>query len=252
MEGVGALRCWLRRRTATPRATPVAAVALLAAIAGCSRAVYHEVRPGETLYRISKAYAVPVDTLVQVNHLSDPARLEVGQRLKIPGARRAVPVSLVTPRAADARPSHAHGPPRTGKKFLWPVAGGTVTSGFGQRGHSFHDGIDISAPAGSEVLAAEDGEVIYSDFLRGYGNCIIVRHTDGLATVYAHNQSNSVREGQRVRRGQVIGKVGDSGRTTGTNLHFEVREDNVAHDPLYFLPAVQQVAVPLPPARRGG
>jgi lipoprotein NlpD len=235
----------LRRRAATQRVTPVVAVALLAAIAGCSRAVYHEVRPGETLYRISKAYGVPVDTLAQANHLSDASRLEVGQRLKIPGARRTVPVNLVTPRGVDARPSHQQGPPRVSKKFLWPVSGGTVTSGFGQRGRSFHDGIDISAPAGSDVLAAEDGEVIYSDFLRGYGNCIIVRHTEGLATVYAHNQSNGVHEGQRVRRGDVIGKVGDSGRTTGTNLHFEVREDNVAHDPLYFLPPVQT-------ARRGG
>lgn len=243
---MGALGCWLRRRLETY------AVALLVGAVACSHAVYHEVRPGETLYRISKAYGVPVDKLAQVNHLSDASRLEVGQRLKIPGARRTVPVNLVTPRAVDARPSRAQGPPRVTKKFLWPVVGGMVSSGFGQRGHSFHDGIDISAPAGTDVHVADDGEVIYSDALRGYGNCIIVRHTDGLATVYAHNQSNRVHEGQRVRRGEVIGKVGDSGRTTGTNLHFEVREDNVAHDPLYFLPSVEQVAVPRPAAGRGG
>lgn len=227
------------------------AVAVLASVAACSRAVYHEVRPGENLYRISKAYGVPVDTLVRANHLSDAARLEVGQRLKIPGAEHTVPVDLVTPRTAEARPRRAIGAPRMTKKFLWPVTGGTLSSGFGQRGRSFHDGIDISAPAGTDVLAAEDGEVIYSDSLRGYGNCIIVRHTDGLATVYAHNQSNRVREGQRVRRGDVIGKVGDSGRTTGNNLHFEVRQDNVAHDPLYFLPPVEQVAVPRPAAGGG-
>jgi len=230
----------------------VAAIAALAGTAACSRSVYHEVRAGENLYRISKAYGVPVAELVHVNHLSDASRLEVGQRLKIPGARRVVPVNLVTPRAAEARPARSQQPPRVTKQFLWPVVGGTVTSGFGQRGQSFHDGIDISAPAGASVLAAADGEVIYSDFLRGYGNCIIVRHTDGLATVYAHNQSNRVREGQRVRRGDVIGTVGDSGRTTGANLHFEVREDNVAHDPLYFLPPVEQVAVPVPAAGRGG
>lgn len=236
--------CWLRRRTAKQ----AVALLLLAGAAACSRAVYHEVRPGENLYRISKAYGVGVDTLIKVNHLSDPTRLEVGQRLKIPGADHTVPVNLVTPRSAEARPRRAQGAPRVTKTFLWPVAGGTVTSGFGQRGHSFHDGIDISAPAGTEVVAAEDGEVIYSDSLRGYGNCIIVRHTDGLATVYAHNQSNRVREGQHVRRGAVIGTVGDSGRTTGSNLHFEVRQDNVAHDPLYFLPPIEQVAVPRPVA----
>jgi len=231
----------------------VVAVVLLASATACSHAVYHEVRPGENLYRISKAYGVPVDTLVQVNHLSDPARVEVGQRLKIPGARRAVPVSLVTPRTVDAHPSRASGPPpHVSQRLLWPVAGGTVTSGFGERGRSFHDGIDIRAPAGTDVLAADDGEVVYSDSLRGYGNCIIVRHTDGLATVYAHNQRNGVREGQRVRRGEVIGKVGDSGRATGTNLHFEVRQDNVAHDPLYFLPPVERAAVPPPGSGRGG
>jgi lipoprotein NlpD len=230
----------------------VVAVALLASATACGHAIYHEVRPGETLYRISKAYGVSVDKLAHVNHLSDAARLEVGQRLKIPGARHTVPVDLVTPRAVDARSSRAQGPPRLTKMLLWPVAGGTVSSGFGQRGHSFHDGIDISAPAGTDVHAADDGEVIYADVLRGYGNCIIVRHTDGLATVYAHNERNGVREGQRVRRGEVIGKVGDSGRTTGANLHFEVRQDNVAHDPRYFLPPTAQVAVPVPAAGHGG
>lgn len=229
------------------------AVVVLAGATACSHAVYHEVRPGENLYRISKAYGVPVDTLVQVNHLSDPARVEVGQRLKIPGASRTVPVSLVTPRSVEAHASRAAVAPRhASKRFRWPVAGGTVTSGFGQRGRSFHDGIDISAPAGADVLAADDGEVIYSDSLRGYGNCIIVRHTDGLATVYAHNQRNGVREGQRVRRGEVIGTVGDSGRTTGTNLHFEVRQDNVAHDPLDFLPPVERAAVAQPVSDSGG
>jgi lipoprotein NlpD len=231
----------------------VVAVAVLASVAACSHVVYHEIRPGENLYRISKAYGVPIDTLVHANHLSDPGRVNVGQRLKIPGARRTVPVSLVTPRTVEAHPSRGSGPPpHVSKQFVWPVAGGTVTSGFGQRGRGFHDGIDISAPAGADVLAADGGEVIYSDSLRGYGNCIIVRHTDGLATVYAHNQRNAVREGQRVRRGEVIGKVGDSGRTTGNNLHFEVRQDNVAHDPLYFLPAVERAAGPQSASGSGG
>jgi murein DD-endopeptidase MepM/ murein hydrolase activator NlpD len=229
----------------------VVALALLGSAAACSRTLYHEVRPGENLYRISKAYGVPIGTLAQTNGLADPSRLEVGQRLRIPGARRGVPVSLVTPRTATVGPPQRGGRPYGAGKLSWPVVGGTVTSGFGRRGRSFHDGIDISAPAGAAVLAAEDGDVIYSDFLRGYGNVIIVRHREGLATVYAHNQSNRVREGQRVRRGDVIAKVGDSGRTSGANLHFEVRQDNVAHDPLYFLPAVEQVAAPAPLAGGG-
>ncbi len=229
----------------------VVALALLCSAAGCSRSVYHEVRPGENLYRISKAYGVPIRKLAEVNGLSDPSRLEVGQRLRIPGARRAVPVNLVTPRTVDLRPPRHSGRPPVAGKLSWPVAGGTVTSGFGKRGRSFHDGIDIGAPAGAAVLAAEDGEVIYSDFLRGYGNVIIVRHREGLATVYAHNQNNGVREGQQVRRGEAIATVGNSGRTIGANLHFEVRQDNVAHDPLYFLPAVAQVVAPVPLVGRG-
>jgi murein DD-endopeptidase MepM/ murein hydrolase activator NlpD len=218
----------------------VAAGALLTAALGCSHDVYHHVRPGENLYRIGKAYGVTVERLAEVNHLPDPSRVEVGQRLLIPGAEHEVPVDVITPQATNRRPpdrSAGHGTPA----FGWPVAGGTVTSGFGERGSSFHDGIDISAPVGTPVRAAQDGEVIYSDTLNGYGNVIIVRHDQGFATVYAHNQSNRVHEGQRVRRGEMIGSVGTSGHATSANLHFEVRKDNVAQNPLYFLPPTEQV-----------
>jgi lipoprotein NlpD len=225
---------------------------LLGALAACSHAVYHRVRAGETLYRISKAYGVSVNRLAAANHLRDPSRIEVGQRLFIPGARRELPVTLITPRTARARPRESHGAPASDMRFAWPVTGGIVTSGFGMRGHSFHDGIDISAPVGTPVHAAQDGEVIYSDVLRGYGNVIIVRHADGFATVYAHNQMNRVHDQQRVRQGDVIAAVGDSGRTSGANLHFEVRQDNVARDPLEFLPPTEQVAVPPVPVGRGG
>lgn len=225
---------------------------MFAAVNACSHALYHRVRAGETLFRISKAYGVPVKQLTDVNHLSDPSRIDVGQRLLIPGARRQLPVDVITPRTANSRPLQHEEMPRGMAPFTWPVSGGTVSSSFGQRGRSFHDGIDISAPIGTPVHAADDGEVIYSDVLRGYGNVIIVRHIHGLATVYAHNQNNRVHEGQRVRRGDVIGNVGESGRTSGANLHFEVRKDNVARDPLFFLPAVAQVAAPRPVAGRGG
>ena len=225
---------------------------LLGALAACSHAVYHGVRPGETLYRISKAYGVSVKRLAEANHLRDPSRIEVGQRLLIPGARRELPVTLITPRAASVRRREDRGSKDASVKFAWPVTNGIVTSGFGERGHSFHDGIDISAPAGTPVHAAQDGDIVYSDVLRGYGNVIIVRHAGGFATVYAHNQINRVHEQQHVRKGDVIGTVGNSGRTSGTNLHFEVRQDNVAGDPLEFLPPTEQVAAPPLPVGRGG
>jgi murein DD-endopeptidase MepM/ murein hydrolase activator NlpD len=120
-------------------------------------------------------------------------------------------------------------------KFLWPVTG-TVNSGFGPRGASFHDGIDIGAPEGTPVRVIEDGEVIYSDQLRGYGNIVIVRHAEGLVSVYAHNETNLAHQGQNVSRGETIARVGSTGRVTGPHLHFEIRQNNTAQDPLRFLP----------------
>jgi murein DD-endopeptidase MepM/ murein hydrolase activator NlpD len=131
--------------------------------------------------------------------------------------------------------------------FNWPVEG-TVTSGFGPRNGSFHEGVDIAAPAGTPVVAAADGQVIFSDELRGYGRVVIIRHNAHYVTVYAHNRVNWVKEGQFVRRGQRIAEVGQTGRTTGPSLHFEVRKNNLAQDPLRYLPqdrrTVQESPVP--------
>ncbi len=120
-------------------------------------------------------------------------------------------------------------------RFAWP-AHGTVSSTFGPRGNAHHDGIDIAAPEGTPVRAALDGTVVYTGVLRGYGKVVILAHRDGLTTVYAHNSKNLVKQGARVARGAVIAFVGRTGRTTGPNLHFEVRKDNRARDPLAFLP----------------
>ncbi len=125
--------------------------------------------------------------------------------------------------------------PRGAPRLTWPIDGGTVSSRYGRRGRRHHDGIDISSPIGTRVLAAADGVVVYAAALRGYGRMIIVRHPRGYDTVYAHNARHFVERGARVRRGQAIASVGRTGRTTGPNLHFEVRKDNVAHDPLRFL-----------------
>jgi lipoprotein NlpD len=195
---------------------------------------------------------VPVGRLAKVNHLADPSRLEVGQRLLIPDTRQELPVDVITPQAANAGPPPQDRVPQGAAAFIWPITKGTITSGFGQRGLGFHDGIDIRAPVGAPVHAAQDGQVIYSDVLRGYGNVIIVRHDQHLATVYAHNQVNRVREGQRVRRGEVIGRVGESGRTSAPSLHFEVRQDNIARNPLYFLPPIEHVSMPPVAGERGG
>jgi murein DD-endopeptidase MepM/ murein hydrolase activator NlpD len=99
-----------------------------------------------------------------------------------------------------------------------------------------HDGVDIAAPAGTPVYAADDGTVIFDGRLHGYGNVVIVQHSGGYVTVYGHNRRNLVHDGATVARGQEIAEMGDSGRTTGPNLHFEVRYNNTAENPLAYLP----------------
>jgi murein DD-endopeptidase MepM/ murein hydrolase activator NlpD len=194
---------------------------------------YHVVTPGETLFRIGKAYGVTYQELARVNGIKDAAQIRVGQRIFIPGATRPLPVETITP--AEPVPA-APGSPEPGfETFLWPV-NGTINSGFGPRGSSFHDGIDIAAPEGTPILAIEAGEVIYSDQLRGYGNMVILRHAGGIVSVYAHNEANLVREGQSVVRGEVVARVGSTGRVSGPHLHFEIRRNNAAQDPLRYLP----------------
>jgi murein DD-endopeptidase MepM/ murein hydrolase activator NlpD len=200
---------------------------------------YHVVRPGENLYRIGKAYDVRHDEIARLNNIADPDRIRVGQQLFIPGAARQLPVEVITP--ADARldaspsPNSAFFIPLTDQAFIWPISG-TINSRFGPRGSGFHDGVDIAAPEGTPILAIESGAVIYSDRLRGYGNMVVVRHASGFVSVYAHNQRNLVGEGQRVSRGETIARVGSTGRVTGPHLHFEIRHDNKALDPLPYMP----------------
>jgi len=197
---------------------------------------YHVVKAGENLYRIGKAYDVPFEELARINGIRDPGQIGVGQRIYIPGAARQLPVAIITPAEAPALlPRAQDGSDAAGLDFLLPVSG-MIHSGFGPRGASFHDGVDIAAPEGTPIRAMADGEVIYSDQLRGYGNMVILRHDGGIVSVYAHNQVNLVREGQRVARGEEIAKVGSTGRVTGPHLHFEIRKNNAAQDPLRYLP----------------
>lgn len=111
---------------------------------------------------------------------------------------------------------------------IWPVPSyNDISSPFGQRIHpitgkeSFHKGIDIPAPQDTNILASDDGIISYSGVMNGYGNVIKIKHFDGKETVYAHNNSNIVKEGDIVKSGQVIAKIGTTGNSTGNHLHFE-------------------------------
>jgi murein DD-endopeptidase MepM/ murein hydrolase activator NlpD len=200
-----------------------------------TQGIYHTVRPGENLYRIGKAYGLSHEELARVNRIGNVSQVRVGQRIFIPGASQPLSVEIITP----AEPPPAVPVPESDRldanAFLWPV-NGVINSSFGRRGQSFHDGVDIAAPEGAPIRSVHDGEVIYSDKLRGYGNIIIIRHAEGVVSVYAHNEVNLVREGQSVRRGEVIARVGSTGRVTGPHLHFEIRKNNAAEDPLRYLP----------------
>jgi murein DD-endopeptidase MepM/ murein hydrolase activator NlpD len=118
--------------------------------------------------------------------------------------------------------------------FIWPV-NGTLTSTFGWRWGRMHEGIDIGAPAGTPIAAAASGVVIYAGWLGGYGNLVVIDHGGGIATAYAHQSSIAVGVGQQVSQGQTIGYVGSTGHSTGNHLHFEVRVQGSAVDPLGYL-----------------
>ncbi|GEJ55362.1 M23 family metallopeptidase [Anaeromyxobacter diazotrophicus] len=197
--------------------------------------VTHVVKKGETVYRIARAYGVPVQELLEVNDLSDPRQLAVGMELFVPGAARAVEV----PGAAGAGPAEEEPLPRLDRappaRLRWPLQG-VLYSRYGVRQGQRHDGIDIAAPEGTAVGAAEAGTVVFAGEQSGYGSIVIVRHEGGLLTLYAHASALLVRQGERVAAGQVIARVGQSGRTTGPHLHFEVREGTRPRNPLTYLP----------------
>ena len=182
--------------------------------------VRHTVQAGQTLWRISRVYGVPLEKLVEVNALEDPGSLSIGQLLFIPGATaiREVPIQSST-------------------RFDWPIVDGRILSGFGVlRGGHRHKGIDIRGMLGEPVRAAHGGRIVYSgSTLRGYGKTVIIDHGNGLQSLYAHNSTLLVAEGERVARGQVVARVGRTGNATTEHCHFEVRKRDVAVDPLQYL-----------------
>jgi len=199
-------------------------------------AAFHTVEKGQTLYGISRHYGVPLPQLLAANQMRETDVLHIGQRLRIPGAASASP----PPGALGASPPPgkvATKPPPPGVEKLrleWPVKG-MLYAKFGKKGQEVHDGIDLAAPLGTPVRAAAAGKVLYAGEQKGYGRIVIVEHSAGVVTLYAHNHELHTQTGAEVAAGAVIATVGKSGRTSGPHLHFELRLNGIPVDPLpYF------------------
>ena len=140
--------------------------------------------------------------------------------------------------AARIRAAQAHSTPAdstpSAAGLIWPVQA-PITSPFGWRWGRMHEGIDLGAAFGTPIVAAAPGTVIYAGWLGGYGNLTVIDHGGGLATAYGHQSRIDVAVGQQVAQGQVIGAVGSTGHSTGPHLHFEVRVNGQAVDPLGYL-----------------
>ncbi len=174
----------------------------------------HVVRQGESPSRIAGRYGITRRALLTANHLDDRAALPSGHRLEVPGCTRSSAGRL---------------------KFIWPVQG-SVSSRFGRRGLAgWHSGVDIKARAGTPIHASAPGTVLFSGWQSSYGRVIKITHPDGFSTVYAHNQRNFVKAGDRVNAGTVIGTVGRTGHASANHLHFEVRRQELAQNPVPLL-----------------
>ena len=199
-----------------PRATQIQPddVLVILPVAG----VQHTVAAGDTLSTIAKKYDGDAEEILSFNQLADASELSVGDELIIPGGT----VQSVQARAATARPvkiSGATGVSSAG--FIHPAPGSTRTQGI----HG-NNAIDFAAGSGTTIRAAAAGEVIVSKssgWNGGYGQYVVVRHNNGAQTLYAHLSTNYVGVGAYVAQGEAVGAMGNTGRSTGTHLHFEVR-----------------------------
>ena len=193
--------------------------------------IFHWVCQGQGLSDIARAYELSLKVVLQANEKKSDTDLHPGEVLYLPGGtyltrqdvRWLALVSLSTQ-----------------KGFLKPTTG-RFADGFGYRIHpishkmAFHEGLDLAPGFGARVVASQDGRVLFASLRNGYGRLIILNHGSGLTSCYAHLDEILVKPNQWVKRGDLIGKVGNSGRVTGPHLHFEVRLNGKPQNPLLYL-----------------
>lgn len=220
--------------------------------AGTPSVSTYVVKPGDTLNKIARATGVPEGTIARINKITNPNLLMVGQTLRLSDSKSAAPVvrsgtgtssqsSQTSKSSQSAQSGHASNNTEAGNSrasdaglinWGWP-AKGKIIQGFTPA----TKGIDIAGSSGDPIESAANGKVIFAgDGPRGLGNLVIVEHSDGFITAYAHNKTLLVKEGQVVKRGTKIAEMGQSD-TTSVRLHFEVRRRGTPVDPLQYLPA---------------
>ena len=252
---------------AIPPATRIAAPPPVAPV-GAPRTVLaptngvHVVASGETLHSIARLYGKPVMMLAKANNIRPDTMVKVGERIIVPDVRPGTTTASIPPRAqapatvqdvAAVESPHSarvatpevpaqESPVKTAEPagnlpgFRWPVRG-RVIAGFGPTPNGLqNDGINLAVPEGTPIKAAEDGVVAYAgNELKGYGNLVLVRHSNGFVTAYAHASDILVKRGEAVKRGQVIAHSGQTGNVTSPQLHFEIRKGATPVDPSQYL-----------------
>ncbi|MCC3144834.1 LysM peptidoglycan-binding domain-containing protein [Halanaerobium sp. Z-7514] len=182
----------------------------------------HEVQPGESLSVIAQQYGTRTSDIRANNDLQGD-RIYAGQELVIKGASRSGPIRLEK------------------GSIIWPVRG-RVTSEFGWRDHpvnnerSFHNGLDIAVPTGTDIKAAASGQVTHSGWMNGFGYTVVIDHGNNIETLYGHNSRLLVSRGENVQQGQRIALSGNTGMSTGPHLHFGVLRNDEPLDPRKYLP----------------
>lgn len=201
--------------------------------------IFHKVKNGDTLDKLAKEYETYLEAILLANEMTSSTALAVGSEIFLPGAKVSSAVGSATA-SNQKKQTSTRDSVKASQGFGWPV-GGKISSSFAWRrdpirgGRDFHTGLDIRAPRGRPVVASRDGTVVHSGWMGGYGKTIVIQHTNGLTTLYAHNSSLIVKKGAKVRRGQKIALVGSTGRSTGPHVHFEIRKNGTPMNPLKYL-----------------
>lgn len=182
--------------------------------------VYHKVGHGETLWSIAKVYDVAMNEIIDSNRIPNVARIEENQLVFIPGAHDNREITI----NKEARESG----------FIWPVKGKLVGYFHERQGAYFNKGIDIQTREGEAIRAVRKGQVVFADYLAGYGYTVILSHADEFFSVYARNAKLLVQLNDSVRQGQEIARIGQMDNPP--YLHFQIRKRSLEDNPLYYLP----------------